>query len=55
MANYKAIEATSKAILGLIEEHCPRSETISPEFKLYHAEDFERHMSEGFSLYPIVA
>ena len=51
MANYKAIAATSKAILGLIEEHCPRSETISPEFKLYHAEDFERHMSEGFSLY----
>ncbi len=38
-------------MLGLIEEHCPRALLISPEFKLYHAADFERPMSEGFSLF----
>jgi hypothetical protein len=51
MATYNAIAAVSRAMLGLIEEHRPPELLINPEFKLYHAPDFERPMSEGFSLF----
>jgi len=51
LANYKAIAATSKAILGLIEKHCPASELTNPIFELYHASSFEKPLTEGFSLY----
>lgn len=51
MATYNAIAAVSRALLGLIEDHCPRALLINPEFKLYHAADFEHPMAEGFSLY----
>lgn len=51
MANYKAIAATSKAILGLLREHCPESEVINPAFELYHARSYDKPMEEGFSLY----
>jgi len=50
MATYNAFAAVSRAILGLIEEHCPSSLLLNPEFKLYHAVDYEHPMSEGFSL-----
>ena len=51
MATYNALAAVSRALLGLIEEHCPSALLINPEFKLYHAPDFDRPMSEGFSLF----
>lgn len=51
MANYKAIAATSKAILGLLEEYCPAAEVNNPEFKLCHAFSNDAPIKEGFSLY----
>lgn len=50
MATYHAIAATSRAILGLLEDACPRSEFEKAEFKLFHASDFEKPMEEGISL-----
>lgn len=50
MASHRAIAATSRAILGLVEEHCPRAALINPDFKLYHPLHFATPMSEGFSL-----
>lgn len=51
MATSNAVAAVSKAMLGLIEEHCPAALLANPEFKLYHAADFERPIAEGFSLF----
>jgi len=51
LANNSAVAATSKAILGLIEASCPRSQLINPQFALYHASSFDAPMAEGFSLY----
>ena len=50
MATSNAIAAASRALLGLIEDHCPGSLLRNPEFKLYHPADYERPMSEGFSI-----
>ena len=51
MATYNAIAAVSRALLGLIELQSPPELLLNPEFKLYHAPDFEKPMSEGFSLF----
>jgi hypothetical protein len=51
MATFNAVAAVSRALLGLIEEHCPPGLLLNPEYKLYHAPDFERPMGEGFSLF----
>lgn len=51
MATYNAAAAVSRAILGLIEEHCPRHLLANPKFDLYHATNFDSPMAEGFSLY----
>jgi hypothetical protein len=51
MARYNGVAAVSRAILGLIEEHCPPALLTNPEFKLYHGTDFERPMAEGFSIF----
>jgi hypothetical protein len=50
MSSFNAVAAVSRCILGLIEDHCPRALLLNPEFKLYHASDFERPRPEGFSL-----
>jgi hypothetical protein len=51
MATFNAVAAVSRAMLGLIAEHCPPTLLANPEFKLYHAADFERPIAEGFSLF----
>lgn len=52
MASYKAIAATSRAILGLLQETFPQKIFGSrAEFKLYHTKDFEAPMGDGISLY----
>jgi len=50
MATYNAFAAVSRAMVGLIEDYCPQSLLLNPEFKLYHAVDYEHPMNEGFSL-----
>jgi hypothetical protein len=50
MASPNAVAAVSRALLGLLEEHCPPALLANPEFKLYHGVDFERPITEGFSL-----
>lgn len=51
MASINAAAAVSRAILGLIEEHCPRQLLTNPKFDLYQAASFESPMAEGYSLY----
>ena len=51
MASYRAIAATSQAILGILAAGCPRSEFQTAEFKLYNASDFDNPMEEGISLF----
>jgi hypothetical protein len=51
VATYRAIAATSQAVLGLLRDACPREEFPRAEFALYHAGDFEKPMEEGVSLY----
>jgi hypothetical protein len=51
LSTYLAIAATSKAILWLLEDACPRSEFPRAHFELYHSSDFEKPMPEGVSLY----
>jgi hypothetical protein len=51
VATYRAIAATSQAVLGLLRDACPREEFPHAEFALYHAGDFEKPMEEGISLY----
>ena len=52
MANYRAIAATSTALVGLVRDHYPREE-FGPglEVGLYQTRDFESPMLEGFSVY----
>ncbi len=50
MASFRAIAATSSAIIGLLKDACPRSEFLNAEFKLYQASDYETHVAEGISL-----
>lgn len=37
-------------MLGLIRDRCPNGLLVNPDFKLYHAADYENPMPEGFSL-----
>lgn len=52
MASYRAIEATSKAIVGLLKDAWPsdKEEFTQPVFELYHATDNETPVPEGISL-----
>jgi hypothetical protein len=51
LANQAAITGVSKAILGLIETSCPRALLNAPQFALYHTQNFDSPMAEGFSVY----
>lgn len=53
MATYKAIAATSQAIVGLLQTAAaePGSEFAGVVIKLYRGEDLQKPMSEGISLY----
>jgi uncharacterized protein DUF4255 len=52
MATYRAIAATSTALRGLIYDRYPRDE-FGPGLgvELYQTSDFEKPMSDGFSIY----
>lgn len=50
MASYRAIAATSLAIIGLLKDACPKSEFEQAGFELYQASNYEDPMSEGVSL-----
>lgn len=51
MATYRAIAATSQAILGLLESACPKPEFDGARFELYQVNNFQNPMDEGISLY----
>jgi hypothetical protein len=51
VASYRAIEATSRAIKGLLELACPKPEFEGVQFAIYRANDFQSPMDEGVSLY----
>jgi hypothetical protein len=53
MANYRAIAATSNALLGLLRDRYPRDEFgTSLDVQLYQSRDFEGSpMREGFSVF----
>jgi hypothetical protein len=52
MANFRAIGATSAALVGLIRDHYPREDFGSTlEVRLYQAGDFSAPMREGFSIF----
>lgn len=51
MATYRAIAATSQAVLGLLRDACPREEFSGAEFAIYQAGDFEKPMEAGISLF----
>jgi len=50
LATYHAIAATSRAIVGLLDDACPKTEFEKADFELYHASNFEKPMAEGISL-----
>jgi hypothetical protein len=50
LASYRAIAATSRAIIGLLEDACPTTEFDKAEFKLYQASNYENPIAEGLSL-----
>jgi hypothetical protein len=50
LATYRAIAATSLAIIKLLEDACPKSEFEKAEFKLYQASNYENPIVEGISL-----
>lgn len=50
MASYRAISATSRAIIGLLEDACPKTEFDKADFKLYQASNYDHPISEGVSL-----
>ena len=52
MANHLAIAAVAKAILKMVEDHCPRDEfAATPTFTLYSSHDFgSPQVTEGFSM-----
>ena len=51
MANHRAIAATGLAICGYLRNACPKSDFPKAEFELYQADNFEKHMPEGLSLF----
>ena len=51
MATFRAIAATSQAILGLLSSAAPRPEMSGATFALYQASDFQKPMDEGISLF----
>jgi hypothetical protein len=52
MATYHAIAAVGQAVLGLLEDACPRDEFPAAQFALYQAADFQNpQLKEGVSLY----
>ena len=51
MANHRAIAATSLAICGYLRNACPRADFPKAEFDLYQADNFDKHMPEGISLF----
>jgi hypothetical protein len=51
VATYHAIAALSQAILGLLEQACPKPEFAGVQFALYLASNFQNPMDEGVSLY----
>lgn len=50
MASYKAIAATSQAILGLLRDACAKTEFENAQFELFQATDFKK-IDFGISLY----
>lgn len=52
MANHLAIAAVAKALLKMVEDHCPRDEfAATPTFTLYGSHDFgSPQVTEGFSM-----
>jgi hypothetical protein len=51
VATYHAIAATSRAVLSYLEGAFPRDEFGAADFKLYHADNFQNPMAQGFSLF----
>ncbi|REG25030.1 uncharacterized protein DUF4255 [Archangium gephyra] len=51
MATYAAIAALGQALLGLLEQACPKPEFQGAKFELYQASNFKAHMEEGISLF----
>ncbi|NTU85365.1 MAG: DUF4255 domain-containing protein [Chloroflexales bacterium] len=54
MATYRAIAATSQAVLGLLEEACPRDEFADARFRLVQSSDFQSEtpaLGEGITLF----
>jgi hypothetical protein len=51
LATYHAIAATSRAIIGLLEQAFPTSELDGADFEVYQASNFQKPMLEGVSLY----
>lgn len=54
MATYRAITAISHAVLGMLEEACPRDEFAEATFRLVQSSDFQVEappLSEGISFF----
>jgi hypothetical protein len=51
MASYKAIAATSQAILGLLADAAPKPEFAAARFELFQAINLQTPLDEGVSLY----
>src|SRR5690349_15219770 len=54
MATYRAIAAISQAVLGMLEEACPRDEFAEAGFRLVQPSDFQIDtppLAEGISLF----
>jgi Pvc16 N-terminal domain len=53
LSTYLAMAATSKTILGLLEDACPKNEFPNARFALYLASDFDKAVliEEGISLF----
>jgi hypothetical protein len=51
MASYKAIEATTRAVLELLRAACPKDEFSKALFEPYNTANFQNPMEEGVSLY----
>lgn len=51
MASYKAIEATTRAILELLRAAAPKDDFAAAQFEPYGAPQFQKPMDEGVSLY----
>jgi Pvc16 N-terminal domain len=51
LASHNAIAAIGQAILGLLQDACPRPEFDGARFELYQSASFSKPMDEGISLY----